>query len=64
MDATTVTLALIQKFVGPNNRINNLSDFYDALLKALEDAHSAGREEANVEHNDKAGDSVAVRGAA
>jgi hypothetical protein len=24
MDATTVTLALIQKFVGPDNKINEL----------------------------------------
>ena len=38
MDATTVTLALMQKFVGPDNKINEMSDFYDALVKALEGA--------------------------
>jgi hypothetical protein len=49
MDANTVTVALIQKFVGPDNRINEMSDFYDALVKALEDARSEGRDEADAE---------------
>lgn len=50
MDATTVTLALMQKFVGPDNKINEMSDFYDALVKALEDAHAEGRDEATQEN--------------
>ncbi len=49
MDANTVTVALIQKFVGSDNKISEMSDFYDALVKALEDARSEGRDEAIAE---------------
>ena len=52
MDAATVTVALMQKFVGPDNKINEMSDFYDALVKALEDAHSEGRDEVAEEKAD------------
>ena len=60
MDATTVTLALMQTFVGPENKINEMSDFYDALVKALEDAHAEGRDEATQEN---AGVSAEVKSA-
>ena len=56
MDANTVTVALIQKFVGPDNRIKEMSDFYDALVKAMEDARSEGREEANAEDKEESSD--------
>ncbi len=59
MDATTVTLALMQKFVGPDNKINEMSDFYDALVKALEDAHAEGRDT-----QENAGVSAEVKSAA
>ncbi len=35
MDANTVALALIQKWVGPDDKITDMSAFYDALVKAL-----------------------------
>ena len=44
MDATTVALALIQKWVGPDE-ITDMSAFYDALVKALTDAHKEGEDE-------------------
>jgi hypothetical protein len=51
MDANTAALNLIQKWVGSDDKITNMSAFYDALVKALEDAHSEGEEESRVEDN-------------
>jgi hypothetical protein len=51
MDANTAALNLIQKWVGPDDKITNMSDFYDALVKALEDARSEGEEESHAEDN-------------
>ena len=48
MDATTVALSLIQKWVGPDE-ITDMSAFYDALVKALIDAHKEGQDEASAE---------------
>jgi hypothetical protein len=45
MDANTVALALIQKWVGPDDKITDMSAFYDALVKALTDAHKEGEDE-------------------
>ena len=45
MDANTVALALIQKWVGPDDKIMDMSAFYDALVKALTDAHKEGENE-------------------
>ena len=45
MDANTVALALIQKWVGPDDKITDMSAFYDALVKALTDAHNEGEDE-------------------
>jgi hypothetical protein len=45
MDADTVALALIQKWVGPDDKITDMSAFYDALVKALTDAHNEGEDE-------------------
>ena len=33
MDANTVALALIQKWVGPDDKITDMSAFYDALVR-------------------------------
>ncbi len=49
MDANTAALALIQKWVGENDKIIDMSGFYDALVKALTDAHSEGEEEGTAE---------------
>ena len=45
MDADTVALALIRKWVGPDDKITDMSAFYDALVKALTDAHKEGEDE-------------------
>jgi hypothetical protein len=45
MDANTVALSLIQKWVGPDDKITDMSGFYDALVKALADAHEEGEDE-------------------
>jgi hypothetical protein len=49
MDANTAALNLIQKWVGPDDKIKDMSAFYDALVKALEDAHLEGEEESRAE---------------
>jgi hypothetical protein len=49
VDANTVALALIQKWVGPDDNITDMSAFYDALVKALTDAHKEGQDEAFAE---------------
>ena len=49
MDANTVALALIQQWVGPDDKITDMSAFYDALVKALKDAHKEGEDEGQVE---------------
>jgi hypothetical protein len=45
MDANTIALALIQRWVGPDDKITDMSAFYDALVKALVDAHADGETE-------------------
>jgi hypothetical protein len=45
MDANTVALSLIQKWVGPDDTITDMAAFYDALVKALSDAHEEGEDE-------------------
>ena len=45
MDANTAALALIQRWVGPDDKITDMSAFYDALVKALTDAHAEGEDE-------------------
>jgi hypothetical protein len=45
MDANTVALSLIQKWVGPDDKIADMSAFYDALVKAITDAHKEGEDE-------------------
>jgi len=45
MDANTVALSLIQKWVGPDDKITDMSAFYDALVRALTDAHEEGENE-------------------
>ena len=45
MDPNTVALALIQRWVGPDDKITDMSAFYDALVKALVDAHAEGEDE-------------------
>ena len=45
MDANTVALSLIQKWVGPDDKITDVSAFYDALVRALTDAHEEGEDE-------------------
>jgi len=49
MDANTAALNLIQKWVGSDDKITGMSAFYDALVKALEEAHSEGEEESRAE---------------
>jgi len=49
MDANTAALNLIQKWVGSDDKITDMSAFYDALVKALEDAHLEGEEESHAE---------------
>jgi hypothetical protein len=49
MDANTAALNLIQKWVGSDDKITDMSAFYDALVKALEEAHSEGEEESRAE---------------
>ena len=48
MDPNTVALALIQRWVGPDDKITDMSAFYDALVKALVDAHAEGEDEGEV----------------
>ena len=43
MDPNTVALA--QRWVGPDDKITDMSAFYDALVKALVDAHAEGEDE-------------------
>ena len=45
MDANTVALALVQKYVGPDDKIADMSAFFDALVEALSDAHNEGEDE-------------------
>ena len=45
MDANTAALALIQRWVGSDDKITDMSAFYDALVKALTDAHAEGADE-------------------
>ena len=45
MDPNTVALTLIQRWVGPDDKITDMSAFYDALVKALVDAHAEGEDE-------------------
>ena len=45
MDGNTAALTLIQKWVGPDDKITDLSGFYDALVQAITDAHKEGEEE-------------------
>ena len=45
MDANTVALSLIQKWVGPDDKITDMSAFYDAVVKAITDAHKEGEDE-------------------
>jgi hypothetical protein len=49
MDASTAALALIQKWVGPDDKVTDMSGLYDALVEALRAAHSEGEEEARAE---------------
>ena len=49
MDANTAALNLIQKWVGSDDKITDMSAFYDALVKALEEAQSEGDEESRAE---------------
>jgi len=49
MDANTAALNLIQKWVGSDDKITDMSAFYDALVRALEEAHSEGEEESRAE---------------
>src|SRR5262245_1474814 len=43
MDANTAALNLMQKWVGSDDKITDMSAFYDALVRALEEAHSGGK---------------------
>ena len=52
MDANTVALSLIQKWVGTDD-ITDMSAFYDALVKALTDAHKEGEDEGQDEASAK-----------
>ena len=45
MDADSAALFLIQKWVGPDDKITDMSGFYDDLVKAITDAHKEGEEE-------------------
>jgi len=58
MDANTVALALIQKWVGPDDKITNMSAFYDALVKALTDAHEEGEDEGRDEASEETTDAA------
>jgi hypothetical protein len=49
MDANTAALNLIQKWVGPDDKVTDMAAFYDALVKALEDARFEGEEETRTE---------------
>ncbi len=44
MDANTAALALIQRWVGPDDKITDMTAFYDALVRALKDAHAEGED--------------------
>ena len=43
MDANTAALNLIQKWVGSDDKITDMSAFDDALVKALQDARLEGK---------------------
>jgi hypothetical protein len=58
MDANTVALALIQKWVGPDDKITNMSAFYDSLVKALTDAHEEGEDEGRDEASEETTDAA------
>ena len=45
----TTALAIIQKWVGPDDKVTDMDGFYDALVKALRGAHLEGEEDANAE---------------
>jgi len=45
MDANTVALGLVQKWVGKDDKIRDVTGFYDDLVKALTDAHAEGEAE-------------------
>ena len=49
MDASTAALALIQKWVGPDDKVTDVSGLYDALVEALRSARLEGEEEAHAE---------------
>jgi hypothetical protein len=51
MDANTAALNLIQKWIGPDDKIKDMSGFYDALVQALQNAHLQGEEESRAESN-------------
>ena len=38
-------LSLIQKWVRPDDKVTDISAFYDALVKAITDAHKDGEDE-------------------
>jgi hypothetical protein len=44
MDANTAALALIQRWVGPDDKVTDMTAFYDALVRALKDAHAEGED--------------------
>ena len=62
MDPNTVALALIQRWVGPDDKITDMSAFYDALVKALVDAHAEGEDlvDAHAEGEDEGEDEAAA----
>ena len=53
MDANTAALSLIQKWVGPDDKITDMSGFYDDLVKAITEAHKEGEEEGQDEASEK-----------
>jgi hypothetical protein len=53
MDATTAALSLIQKWVGADDKITDMSGFYDDLVKTITEAHKEGEEEAQDEASDQ-----------
>ena len=57
MDANTAALALIQRWVGPDEKTSDMSAFYDALVRALKDAYAEG-EDLGQDTEMKAGEGV------
>jgi hypothetical protein len=49
MDADTTALAIIQKWIRPDDKVKDMTGFYEALVEALRAARSEGEEEANAE---------------